>query len=161
MRIPVPITNERGETLLRVHAPEQPDGGAPAPVAAALVLAHHEQGVMLIHNRRRRVWELPGGFLDPGESPMQGAIRELREEAGCEVADVSLLAILEIDRPHAARAAEKRLWCALFGGRVVARSAPQDDGEVEAVACWTSGSLLSPISAIDAALLAAYAASES
>lgn len=27
-------------------------------------------------------WSIPGGRVDPGETPLQGAIRELREEAG-------------------------------------------------------------------------------
>lgn len=27
-------------------------------------------------------WSVPGGRVDPGETPLQGAIRELREEAG-------------------------------------------------------------------------------
>lgn len=36
-------------------------------------------------NRRRREWELPGGMIDPGETPRQAAIRELHEETGYEV----------------------------------------------------------------------------
>lgn len=156
MNIPVPITNERGETLLAMHAPDAPQGEAAGAIAAAIVLARHAQGVVLVHNRRRQVWELPGGFLDAGESPLQGALRELREEAGCEGVDLRLLGILEIDRPQAKFMAERRMRCALFGCAVASRVAPADAGEVDAVSFWRAGSMLSPISAIDAVLLDAY-----
>jgi len=33
-------------------------------------------------------WHVPGGGLDPGETPEQGAIREIAEEVGIRLADV-------------------------------------------------------------------------
>jgi 8-oxo-dGTP diphosphatase len=42
-------------------------------------------------------WDLPGGFLDEGEHPLDGLRRELREETGLEVEPSEFLGIW-IDR---------------------------------------------------------------
>lgn len=45
---------------------------------------------MLLYNERDE-WELPGGKLDPDESPEQCVVREIREELGLDVAADALL----------------------------------------------------------------------
>lgn len=37
------------------------------------------------------IWDIPGGTLDDGEDPEQGAIRETKEETGLDVKNLSLL----------------------------------------------------------------------
>lgn len=56
------------------------------PGAAAVVPLHDDGTVTLIHQHRHaaggRIWEVPAGKLDPGETPIVCAARELEEEAG-------------------------------------------------------------------------------
>jgi 8-oxo-dGTP diphosphatase len=57
-------------------------------VVAALV----RDGAGILMSRRRAdqpmpgLWEFPGGKVEPGESPTDALMREVREELGCEVA---------------------------------------------------------------------------
>jgi 8-oxo-dGTP pyrophosphatase MutT (NUDIX family) len=40
-------------------------------------------------------WALPGGRLDPGEGPVQGALRELEEELGVRAGEETVLGVLD------------------------------------------------------------------
>ena len=53
-----------------------------APLGYALVVLRHGDRVLMVHERERACWELPGGGIEDGESPREAAVRELREETG-------------------------------------------------------------------------------
>lgn len=61
------------------------------PGAAAILPVDEEGRVLLIRQYRhalgREIWEIPAGTLEPGESPLACAQRELVEEAGVRAAD--------------------------------------------------------------------------
>jgi 8-oxo-dGTP pyrophosphatase MutT (NUDIX family) len=53
------------------------------PRTAAGVLILDEAGrVLLVNPTYKPGWEIPGGYLHPGETPSEGAARELKEELG-------------------------------------------------------------------------------
>ena len=51
---------------------------------AHVLLTDDDQRVLLCETQFKTDWELPGGIVEPGESPRLGAIREVREELGVD-----------------------------------------------------------------------------
>jgi len=84
------------------HDVAEQDIGALPELRYAVMMARTRKGMLLVLSRHRQVWELPGGLIDPGETPRQAAIRELAEESGCEAREVRWLGVLEVNdgSPH-------------------------------------------------------------
>ena len=47
-----------------------------------VILSEHQRKILLSQHRSRTTWETQGGHIEPGESPMEAARRELYEESG-------------------------------------------------------------------------------
>lgn len=64
------------------------------PCVGALVI---DGGKVLLVRRTREpfkgYWDIPGGFLEAGEHPEEGVVREVREETGLEVKPTEILGI--------------------------------------------------------------------
>ncbi len=67
---------------------------------ATAVVAVDEAGrVAMVRQYRipceREMLEIPAGKLEPGEEPIGGALRELREETGCVASEMQLLTVMQ------------------------------------------------------------------
>jgi 8-oxo-dGTP pyrophosphatase MutT (NUDIX family) len=72
--------DDRGNALVSLvpAAEDRPPTDAPLPLA--LVALWHASRVLMVFDRLRQAWELPGGQIEPDETPRQAAARELLEE---------------------------------------------------------------------------------
>lgn len=62
------------------------------PSAAVAVLDDHDRVLLGLHSDRK-VWVLPGGLIEPAETPADGAVRETWEETGLIVELTSILGV--------------------------------------------------------------------
>ncbi|MFN2744979.1 NUDIX hydrolase [Bacillus sp. z60-18] len=51
--------------------------------------------VLMVKNRKNQSWTLPGGKIEAGESLPEAASREMKEETGCGIEPLGILALNE------------------------------------------------------------------
>ncbi|MBE6615503.1 MAG: GNAT family N-acetyltransferase [Ruminococcaceae bacterium] len=56
--------------------------GAGKPYRFVVVFARYQNKWLYVRHKRRRSWETAGGHIEPGETPLKAAKRELWEETG-------------------------------------------------------------------------------
>jgi 8-oxo-dGTP pyrophosphatase MutT (NUDIX family) len=67
---------------------------APFPVSDAAVI--DETGkILLIQRADNALWAMPGGALDVGETPAEGAVREVLEETGVACEPIALVGVYD------------------------------------------------------------------
>ncbi len=91
-KIPSPTTNEFGRVRVALTALVRLTDGR---VEVLVALRHADAEILA------GMWELPGGKIEEGESPLQAAARELREELhiDCSGASCTWMDLGELDPP--------------------------------------------------------------
>src|SRR5262245_58036004 len=82
------------ETIVAMFKHETGPSTPKIDVRAAVI---SEDKILLVKERGDG-WTLPGGWVDPGESPSEAAVRETKEESGYDVNAARLMAIYDRDR---------------------------------------------------------------
>ena len=73
------------------------------PILATLVYCVRDGKVLLAQRKKAPFagyWVAPGGKIEPGEAPWEGAARELREETGLVAPQITLRAIIREASPR-------------------------------------------------------------
>lgn len=78
-------------------------GAGERRLSCGIVILNAQSELLLCHVTGQDHWDLPKGGIDDGETPLQAALRETREETGLRLDDARLLDIGRVDyRPKKA-----------------------------------------------------------
>jgi 8-oxo-dGTP diphosphatase len=95
------------------------------PVPGAEVVIHDDAGRILLGRRAFEpsagLWDLPGGFVEEGEDPLDALRREVREETALELEDLRFLGFYQ--EPYGGRI----VLCLTWTGRGVGQARAGDD----------------------------------
>jgi ADP-ribose pyrophosphatase YjhB (NUDIX family) len=73
------------------------EAGPATPKIDVRAAVFSENKILLVKERGDG-WTMPGGWVDPGESPSEAAVRETKEESGYDVSAVRLMAIYDREK---------------------------------------------------------------
>ena len=101
------------------------------PGSAVILPVDAKKRILLVRQYRlpaqKMLWELPAGKIDPGETALQAAKRELKEETGCKASKWSKIADFF---PSPGFLGEK-MSIYLATGLVEGEATPMDDERIE------------------------------
>lgn len=91
-------TRKGHEILSYIHCdePTVPEGDQHLPLTFTLVAAQYQDRYLLIYERERKQWEIPGGGIEPNEAAQDCARRELLEETGQIAEHITLKGLFKV-----------------------------------------------------------------
>lgn len=148
------ITNKKGdvfEQFLEISEDELKTVKLEYPLTHALVVAKYENKFLLLYNRWRQEWEVPGGMIDEGESCRDCAIRELNEETNQRPERINFNGLMKFNLHNG-----KTEYGALYSVRIRQIEEFSKNDEALEIAFWNGTDEFNNINEIDKKLLEYY-----
>ncbi len=142
--------NRKGDRFVafeEIREAEMEECAGDIPLTHALLVITSGPDVLLVFDRWRGQWELPGGKREVGETLRECAARELEEESGQSVQELKFVGMMKF-----CLMPDSRWECgALFTGEVTARSRFEPNEEIADIMYWNGEDELETLDEIDLA----------
>jgi 8-oxo-dGTP diphosphatase len=145
------IVNRKGDALLEIVRQRNKElvFADFVPLTCSLVVAKHQDKYLLVFDRYRKQWEVPGGGIEQGEDPASCAMRELREESGQSVENMRFEGVMKFRLKPDDRIEYGALYSVVLDHLVPF----QPNDEIAEITIWDATSNIGYVNEIDSALL--------
>ena len=124
-----------------------------APLTHALIVVKCQGKFLLMHNKWRNNWELPGGMIEPGENAEQCVIRELFEETNQPMDTAEFKGLMKFKLQPSFHGPERTEYGALFMGELSQLHDFVENDEASSIILWDGTSEIGDIAEIDRKLI--------
>lgn len=150
------VTDEKGNALLDFRVMEEEEmerARLDAPLTHALIVVRHEGKALLMFNKWRQNWELPGGVIEPGETARECAIRELAEETNQACSRLAFQGLMKFELQPSFHGPHRLEYGALFQGELEQLADFEANEEAGAIVLWDGAADIGPMAMIDRKLI--------
>jgi ADP-ribose pyrophosphatase YjhB (NUDIX family) len=96
------------------------DIGYQTPKVGIRIVVIKDEKILMVREKMDNKWSLPGGYADPGYTPSEIAIKEVKEESGFDVNVIRLLGVIDYnkhqERPFPFDLYQLFIECEIVGG---------------------------------------------
>lgn len=124
-----------------------------APLTHSLIVVKYQCKYILMLNKWRKSWELPGGVIEQGETARECIIRELFEETNQKVIDVEFKGLMKFDLQPSFHGPKRIEYGALFYRELDNLVDFIENDEAEKIILWDGSSDIGYIAEIDKKLI--------
>ncbi len=141
------IKNKRGIILEEISLNECDD----KLISHSLVIIKNDKGFLLVWDKWKQSWELPGGSREGNESPLMCAVREVYEETNQDIVLIKLNGIMKFIFPD-----EKVSYGCLYSAKISSLREFNENSEIGKIILWDKDEEIGLIDDIDRKLLDYY-----
>lgn len=145
-------TDQRGNALVAFELGSESDLkhlDASISCPLSLVLVWHAGRCLLVFDRWKQAWELPGGMREGAETPRQAAARELLEETGEQPGELAYLGVARFRLAPTGR----EEYGAVYEAHVDQPGSFIENDEVSAITWWDPAEPREGLDGPDAAIV--------
>ncbi|PWW04764.1 8-oxo-dGTP diphosphatase [Paenibacillus cellulosilyticus] len=150
------VTDAKGNVLLDLITITESDLHTielDAPLTHALIVVKCQGKFLMMFNKWRSSWELPGGVIEPGESARECVVRELLEETNQNASEIAFKGLMKFHLQPSFHGPERMEFGALYYAELSELDPFIENEEAARIILWDAVSDIGTVAIIDHKLL--------